>query len=101
MTDTLDTQIRNLVTELMDSVPQAPSLSELERRETREVARGAAPPSGDASVLLEAARRSCDSRRCGGGRGWYGGSRCDRFIGRARKERRYEPWFSESADVIR
>jgi hypothetical protein len=38
MTNTLDTQIRNLVTELMDAVPQAPSLSELERRETREVA---------------------------------------------------------------
>jgi hypothetical protein len=35
MTDTLDTQIRALVTELINSAPQAPSLSELERRENQ------------------------------------------------------------------
>jgi hypothetical protein len=34
-TDTLDDQIRTLVTELMDSAPQAPTLSELEGREDR------------------------------------------------------------------
>lgn len=37
MTDTLDTHIRNLVTELMDSAPQAPSVSEIEQRESRMV----------------------------------------------------------------
>ena len=40
MTETLDTQIRTLVTELMDSAPQAPSLSELEWRESRVATEG-------------------------------------------------------------
>jgi hypothetical protein len=35
MTDALDTQIRILVTELMNTAPQAPSLPEIEWRETR------------------------------------------------------------------
>jgi hypothetical protein len=35
MTDTLDERIRELVTELMESAPQAPSLSELEWRDDR------------------------------------------------------------------
>src|ERR1700679_857898 len=35
MTDALDTQIRILVTELMDAAPQAPSLPEIEWREER------------------------------------------------------------------
>jgi hypothetical protein len=40
MTDALDTQIRILVTELIDSAPQAPSLPEIEWREKRDAGKG-------------------------------------------------------------
>jgi hypothetical protein len=35
VTDTLDTQIRILVTELMDSAPQAPSITDIELLQAR------------------------------------------------------------------